>query len=187
MLPRPLAATRPISKLLQKPRYAPTLSQIRHLTQADIDDPGMVRPTFPFPFLGTAPKNNELTILLLQNGGYPNPPPQKRQFRDPYGDWWDKQERRNFGEPVHEDHDVLGVFSLYEYTHFTSRRAFFLMGCFITSIFGLCGVVSMSYPDKPSAPRTFEGGLDRELGGKGALLVSSRGSRNHNLAVIDNV
>jgi len=35
-----------------------------------------------------------------QNGGYVNPVPEKRQFRDPYGDWWDKQERRNYGEPV---------------------------------------------------------------------------------------
>lgn len=41
------------------------------------------------------------------NGNYPDPSlnsalPVKRQFRDPYGDWWDKQERRNYGEPVHE-------------------------------------------------------------------------------------
>lgn len=41
------------------------------------------------------------------NGEYPDPSatsalPVKRQFRDPYGDWWDKQERRNYGEPVHE-------------------------------------------------------------------------------------
>lgn len=41
------------------------------------------------------------------NGNYPDPSttsalPLKRQFRDPYGDWWDKQERRNYGEPVHE-------------------------------------------------------------------------------------
>ncbi|KAL8829779.1 MAG: hypothetical protein Q9170_006024 [Blastenia crenularia] len=148
MLPRPFVVARPLSHLLRKHRYTPALNQVRYLTQADIDDPGM-------------------------NGGYENPPPQKRQFRDPYADWWDKQERRNFGEPVHEDHDILGMFSPYEYTHFTARKAFFLMGCFITSVFGLCGVVRMNYPDRPSVPRTFEGGLDRELGGKGALLAPS--------------
>ncbi|KAL8939578.1 MAG: hypothetical protein Q9216_003280 [Gyalolechia sp. 2 TL-2023] len=115
MLPRPFAAARPLSHLLRAQRHAPTITQIRHITQADIDDPGM-------------------------NGGYTQPPPLKRQFRDPYGDWWDKQERRNFGEPVHEDHDILGMMSLHEYTHFTARRAFFLMGCFVTSILGLCGV-----------------------------------------------
>ena len=97
----------------------------------------------------------------------------KRQHRDPYGDWWDKQERRNFGEPVHEDNDILGMFSTYDYTHVTARKAFFQLGCFVATVTGLCGVVSMLYEDKPSAPRTFPGGLDRELGGSGALLVSS--------------
>lgn len=107
----------------------------------------------------------------MQNGGYINPPRIKRQFRDPYGDWWDKQERRNFGEPVHEDNDILGIFSPYEYTHFTAQQGFFLMGCFIATTLGLCGVVSMYYPDRPSVPRTFPGGLDRELGGEGAVWV----------------
>ena len=45
------------------------------------------------------------------NGNYPDPSATsalalKRQFRDPYGGpdgpWWDPQERRNYGEPVHE-------------------------------------------------------------------------------------
>lgn len=30
---------------------------------------------------------------------------------------WDPQERRNYGEPVHEDNDILGIFSPEEYTH----------------------------------------------------------------------
>lgn len=37
---------------------------------------------------------------------------------------------------------------------------------------GLVGVVSIYYPDKPSVNRGFEGGLDRELGGEPAVLVS---------------
>ncbi|KAI9733153.1 MAG: hypothetical protein M1818_007271 [Claussenomyces sp. TS43310] len=121
--------------------------QQRNLSQADVEDPNM-------------------------NGGYINPPPVKRQFRDPYGDWWDKQERRNFGEPVHEDNDILGMFSLEEYTHVTAGKAFFQLGCFIAAVFGLCGVVATVYPDKPSAPREFEGGLEKELGGLGAVTAS---------------
>ena len=50
------------------------------------------------------------------NGGYPNPPAIKRQFRDPFGEYWDQQERRNYGEPIHEDNDVLGVFTTEKYT-----------------------------------------------------------------------
>ncbi|KAL9120301.1 MAG: hypothetical protein Q9187_003144 [Circinaria calcarea] len=104
-----------------------------------------------------------------QNGGYVNPPAQKRQFRDPYGDWWDKQERRNYGEPVHEDNDILGMFSPEEYTHVKSGTAFLQLGCFVATVLGFCGVASLYYPDKPSAPRTFPEGLSKELGGPGAL------------------
>lgn len=63
------------------------------------------------------------------NGNFPDPSqtsalPLKRSLRDPYGPgdgtrWWDPVERRNYGEPVHEDNDILGVFSTEEYTHFT--------------------------------------------------------------------
>lgn len=111
-------------------------------------------------------------VLVLQNGGYINPPPVKRQFRDPYGDWWDKQERRNYGEPVHEDNDILGMFSPEEYTFATAGKAFFQIGCFVVAVLGLCGVVAMFYPDTPAVPREFEDGLERELGGPGALRVS---------------
>ncbi|KAI1007954.1 hypothetical protein K3495_g272 [Podosphaera aphanis] len=103
------------------------------------------------------------------NGGYVNPPRVKRQFRDPYGDWWDKQERRNFGEPVHEDNDILGMFSPYEYTHVKPKTAFIQVGYFIVSVLGMMGVVSLCYPDKQSAPREFEGGLEKELGGPNAV------------------
>ncbi|EPE27715.1 NADH:ubiquinone oxidoreductase 20.1kD subunit [Glarea lozoyensis ATCC 20868] len=109
------------------------------------------------------------------NGGYINPPPLKRQFRDPYADWWDKQERRNYGEPVHEDNDILGTFSPEEYTWVTPGKGAFQIGCFVAVVFSFCGVVSMFYPDKPSAPREFEGGLEAELGGPGALRARAIG------------
>ncbi|MCJ1309484.1 hypothetical protein MMC25_003144 [Agyrium rufum] len=108
------------------------------------------------------------------NGAYISPPPIKRQFRDPYGDWWDKQERRNYGEPVHEDNDILGMFSPEEYTWVSAGKGALQMGCFITAVLGLCGLVSVLYPDSPTVPRTFEDGLDRELGGPGALKALSK-------------
>lgn len=42
----------------------------------------------------------------------------------------------------------------------------------MATVFGLMGVVSIYYPDKPSVHRGFEGGLDRELGGEQTVLVS---------------
>ncbi|RKF72724.1 putative nadh:ubiquinone oxidoreductase subunit protein [Golovinomyces cichoracearum] len=96
------------------------------------------------------------------NGGYINPPRIKRHFRDPHADWWDKQERRNFGEPIHEDNDILGI------------TAFFQIGCFIGVVFGLAGVVRLLYPDRPSVAKKYEGGLERELGGSGTVVARYR-------------
>ena len=112
------------------------------------------------------------------NGGYKNPPATLRQFRDPYADWWDKQERRNFGEPVHEDNDILGMFSPHEYTHFTPGWGAICLGSFVVTFLGVVAVARMVTPDMPSVKRGYEGGLDRELGGEGALLVSENSLRN---------
>ncbi|KAI9817253.1 MAG: hypothetical protein M1827_001366 [Pycnora praestabilis] len=152
MLSRRIAAARPLAKTIRLTVPRTNLVQTRCISQADIDDPGM-------------------------NGGYINPPMEKRQFRDPYGDWWDKQERRNYGEPVHEDNDILCMFSPDEYTHFKPAKGFALLSCFVGAVFTLCGVVYLYYPDKPSAPREFPEGLERELGGQGALRARKVGER----------
>jgi hypothetical protein len=113
----------------------------------------------------------ESTLIQGQNNNYPNPPRAKRAHRDPHGGWWDAQEKRNFGEPVHEDNEILGVFSPEQYTHVSSGKGFFHLGCFVVAFLGLCGVVSLNYPDKASVPRTFPDGLEKELGGPNALPV----------------
>ncbi|KAI5781834.1 hypothetical protein EDC01DRAFT_231929 [Geopyxis carbonaria] len=107
-----------------------------------------------------------------QNGGYVNPAYERRQFRDPYAKWWDQQERRNFGEPVHEDNDMLGRFSPEEYTWINPAKGAAQIGMFIATVFGLCGVIYTWYPDKPAVPRTFpHNGLEVALGGKNAVPV----------------
>lgn len=63
------------------------------------------------------------------------------------------------------------MFSPYEYTWTTPGKGAVMLGTFVLVVFGLCGVVSQFYPDRPSAPREFEGGLEQELGGPGALRV----------------
>ncbi|KAF4548384.1 Hypothetical protein D9617_28g064900 [Elsinoe fawcettii] len=109
------------------------------------------------------------------NGLYPDLPRVKRSLRDPYDNWWDPQERRNYGEPIHEDNDILGVFSTEPYTHFTANWGWVLMGTFVGTVLTLCGVVSVYYPDKKSIPRTFPGGLEKELGGAGAVPARKEG------------
>ncbi|KAF2858249.1 hypothetical protein K470DRAFT_283372 [Piedraia hortae CBS 480.64] len=111
------------------------------------------------------------------NGGYPDPSrmtnlPMKRQFRDPYGEWWDPQERRNYGEPVHEDNDILGIFSPEAYTHFTPQWGAVLVGTFAATVLGVCVLVKGVYPDTPAVPRIFAGGLEKELGGPNAVRAT---------------
>ena len=96
----------------------------------------------------------------------------KRQFRDPYGDWWDKQERRNYNEPVHEDYDQLGMFTPYEYTWTTPGKGLAQIGAFIATFLSVCYIVKLTYPDRVTVPREFEDGLEKELGGPGAVRVS---------------
>ena len=64
------------------------------------------------------------------------------------------------------------MLSLHDYNHFTPQWGFVLMGTFIVSVFGLCAAVKSVYPDKISVPKTYPDGLEAELGGKGAMLVS---------------
>ncbi|KAF2470929.1 uncharacterized protein BDR25DRAFT_261189 [Lindgomyces ingoldianus] len=153
MLSRRIAAARPLTRALvpaARPRFTQVRTAMTEAERLEIEDPNM-------------------------NGGYLNPPPIKRQFRDPYGDWWDKQERRNFGEPVHEDNDILGIFSTYEYTHFTAGWGGVLLGTFVAAVVGLAGAVSLVYPDKISVPKTYEGGLEAELGGPRAVRAAKEG------------
>lgn len=106
------------------------------------------------------------------NGGYPMFPAIKRQHRDPYGDWWDKQDRRNFGEPVHEDNDILGIFATEDYDHVSPGKGAIWFGTFVLTFCSVLAVVYQLYPDKPTVPRTFPGGLEKELGGPNAVPVS---------------
>jgi NADH dehydrogenase (ubiquinone) 1 beta subcomplex subunit 8 len=114
----------------------------------------------------------------MQNGGYINPPAIKRQHRDPHADWWDPQERRNFGEPVHEDNDVLGIFSPWDYTWTTTGPGLVMIGTFIATVLGVSGVVYFNYPDRIAYPREFEAGLERELGGPGAVRARQAGDED---------
>ncbi|KAF2839253.1 hypothetical protein M501DRAFT_1003818 [Patellaria atrata CBS 101060] len=151
MLSRRIALARPLTRALRPGILLPrtTFIQRKYGSKTDGVDPSLADPDL--------------------NGGYVNPPAIKRQHRDPYADWWDPVERRNFGEPVHEDNDVLNIFTPHDYDHFSFGWSVVLVSTFVGSIFALCGVVYMYYPDIPAIPRSFPGGLDIELGGAGAL------------------
>ncbi|TID26486.1 NADH:ubiquinone oxidoreductase 20.1kD subunit [Venturia nashicola] len=147
MLPRRVLAARPLTKALTPTlinRSFSVTSRLRDAVDPENVDPG-------------------------QNGGYINPPAQKRILRDPHADWWDKQERRNYGEPVHEDNDTLGLFTTEVYNWTTPGHGIKLQAAFVVTLFALLGAVYVTAPGKPSVPRTFPGGLQKELGGPGTV------------------
>lgn len=55
--------------------------------------------------IATSPKNEEEDPQL---NGYPRLPFVSRQTLPPYG-WWDPQMRRNFGDPLHEEDELLSM------------------------------------------------------------------------------
>lgn len=64
------------------------------------------------------------------------------------------------------------MFAPEEYNFYTIPQCFALVGVAIGTFLTFWGVVYMYYPDRPTVDRGYEGGLDRELGGHGALIVS---------------
>ncbi|KAL7421825.1 hypothetical protein Q5752_003596 [Cryptotrichosporon argae] len=97
--------------------------------------------------------------------GYPQLPYVSLQTREPFG-WWDRQERKNFGEVFHEEEDVLGMWG--PDVHKTSGPSALAQ---LSGAFALIGVFSYllykTRPQRPVAARTYPyGGLEKELGDK---------------------
>ncbi|TPX16126.1 uncharacterized protein E0L32_004121 [Thyridium curvatum] len=168
MLSRRVASAAPLRQAAVAARRLPMVQQ-RTFIPRQINDPAITEQKYPaYPSLTEAEDPN-------QNGGFVQPPPIKRQFRDPHADWWDKQERRNYGEPVHEDHDILGMFTPHEYTWVAPGKGLVQVAVFVAAFCGLLFVIKQTYPDKPVYPREFEGGLERELGGSGVPRARAPG------------
>lgn len=87
-----------------------------------------------------------------------------------------------------QDNDILGVFSPEAYTHVNPGWGLVLVvstntcswklkiankvkGSFVAAFCGVLTIVSTYYPDRPSAPRTFPGGLEAELGGPKTVIA----------------
>ncbi|KAL8396791.1 hypothetical protein RB594_003757 [Gaeumannomyces avenae] len=146
----------------------PTIQRRTFLPES-INGQAVIEQKYPGPISLPASEDPDM------NGGFVNPPPIKRQFRDPHADWWDKQERRNYGEPIHEDYDIHGMFTPHEYTWVTPGKGAVQFGAFVAVFLAILAGLKLTYPDVQSYPREFEGGLERELGGPGATRARAPG------------
>ncbi|KZV93844.1 hypothetical protein EXIGLDRAFT_767709 [Exidia glandulosa HHB12029] len=100
---------------------------------------------------------------------YPNVPREYAQTRNPLGGesgrWWDMQNRRNFGEPLHAEDEALSVWSP-DVPHVPPQRALFhfSIACLCFVAYGV--FVPFIQVESPAAPRSYPyDGLVTELGG----------------------
>ncbi|CAG8575912.1 2789_t:CDS:2 [Paraglomus brasilianum] len=98
-------------------------------------------------------------------GDYPNKPWEPRGLRPPTG-WWDEQERLNSEEELHEEEEVMSLFSTDIYTETTPGKAVrdLLISAGVVGSIGL--IVYLTLPERPMVLRTYPfDGLRVELGG----------------------
>jgi NADH dehydrogenase (ubiquinone) 1 beta subcomplex subunit 8 len=65
----------------------------------------------------------------------------------------------------------MGMFSPYEYDWISPGKGALQVLAFIVTFAAVCYTVKLTYPDRVSYPREFEGGLDKELGGAGGVSI----------------
>ncbi|KAK7202855.1 hypothetical protein BZA70DRAFT_285192 [Myxozyma melibiosi] len=98
-------------------------------------------------------------------GDYPEYPYVYAQHRDPYAKYDFQQLRRNYNDPLHEDDDMLNMWSpdVHDYVS-TAGAVRWALGFF--TVFGLFSyAVSFSVPEKIATGRVYDNGLFKELGG----------------------
>ncbi|QRV89580.1 NADH-ubiquinone oxidoreductase family protein [Ceratobasidium sp. AG-Ba] len=99
-----------------------------------------------------------------QLGDYPNLPPISAQRRPAKG-WWNVQERRNFGEPLPEQAEVLSLWSP-DVFNISRESALKQFGIAVLVFLGFTMAVRASVPERPAVPRNYPyDGLVKELGG----------------------
>ncbi|KAK9459681.1 uncharacterized protein V1516DRAFT_542083 [Lipomyces oligophaga] len=98
-------------------------------------------------------------------GDYPELPYEYHQHRDPYAKYDMQQLRRNFNEPLHEDDDMINMWSPDVHdvvpSHIALRFILGFFAVFSATAYGL----SFAAPERPSIPRVYADGLYKELGG----------------------
>ncbi|KAI0775174.1 hypothetical protein BD413DRAFT_603149 [Trametes elegans] len=115
-------------------------------------------PTTPAPVTSTEPDDDP------QLGDYPRLPFVSKQTRPPLG-WDDPQFRRNFGEPLHEQEEILSMWGpdVPVVPPYTALRWFSVAVLGFVSFGVFC---NYAHPEMPAVRREYPyDGLVKELGG----------------------
>ncbi|KAK9346091.1 putative NIAM subunit of mitochondrial NADH:ubiquinone oxidoreductase [Lipomyces starkeyi] len=98
-------------------------------------------------------------------GDYPDYPYVSNQSRDPYEKYDDQQLRRNYNDPLHEDDDMLNMWSPDIHDFVSDGQAFKSILYFFATVGVGSYICTYFMPEKPAAPRVYPNGLFKELGG----------------------
>ncbi|KAI7898383.1 uncharacterized protein BX663DRAFT_525119 [Cokeromyces recurvatus] len=141
----------------------------RAATQRALNTRAMIQLTRqPITLTAVRPQSTINTGEILEDpqiGDYPNLPRKSAQARGPYG-WWDPQDKRNFGETVHEEDELFGVWAP-DLHHYSPYKAAAQLALAASIFVGFTGLIYMTYPEKPAVPRTYPyNGLAEEFGAR---------------------
>ncbi|KAI9142469.1 hypothetical protein BKA69DRAFT_1068559 [Paraphysoderma sedebokerense] len=102
-----------------------------------------------------------------QIGDYPNLKWVNAQDKDPYGNYWDVDDRRNKGEPLHYQDEVISVWGPDVHDYPAGKATKELLTFF--AVLGGVAFAAIKYDaqsNNPAAPRVYPyDGLKEELGG----------------------
>ena len=104
----------------------------------------------------TNPAKALLTDQSANIGDYPTTVPfTNRQLRPATTKYDNQQERRNFGETVHEEDEILAVFSPDVHRHVTPSRALAHVAAVIAVIYGITMLAQASFEPLKAVRRTY--------------------------------
>ncbi|CAD6890549.1 unnamed protein product [Tilletia controversa] len=107
-----------------------------------------------------------------QLGDYPDLPLISLQRRRFSPNWWDTQEKRNFGETLHEQHDAMSVWAPDAHV-LPASNALFQFGLAALAMTAFAGAVYLTKFERPAVPRTYpRDGLKAEMGGTELTALS---------------
>ncbi|KAH9813735.1 hypothetical protein DFH28DRAFT_1096251 [Melampsora americana] len=97
---------------------------------------------------------------------YPRIQSDSRQWRNPYAQWDDPQERCNFDEPLHAEEEMMGIWAP-DVHRISPSHALLNLSIAFSVLAGIMSISSSLAPSSPVVPREFPyDGLCKELGGE---------------------
>ncbi|KAJ1732974.1 hypothetical protein LPJ72_003118 [Coemansia sp. Benny D160-2] len=100
-----------------------------------------------------------------QIGDYPNLPQKFAEDRSPYGKYWDRQMRRNFGEPIHEQDEILNMWAPTRYSSPGWKQVGKMWACTIALVGTVYYIIAKTRSETPYLRAYYPNGLKDELGG----------------------